>query len=256
MTKVCSKCKRELPATPEYFYRGKTYKDGLKGQCKKCVEEYKKKHYNKDKIKLARIEYNKQYYKENSDKIKEDAKSYYEDNKGTISTKLKTYREKNKIRIAEYKEVYYKENKEDIKQYKKTWYEKNKEHILKKSAQYKKENKEKVNHWNNKRRLRKNNLPSTLTLKQWKQIKKEFNNKCAYCGENKKLEQDHFIALSKGGEYTHNNIIPACKSCNCSKQDKSFFEWYSEQGFYSKKREVKILKHLNYTDGKVQQLAL
>lgn len=58
------------------------------------------------------------------------------------------------------------------------------------------------------------------------------------------LTQDHFLPLSKGGEYTVNNIIPACKNCNCSKQDKDFSEWYSKQEFYRKERELKILEHV------------
>ena len=34
--KVCTKCGRELPATPEYFQRRKTSKDGLMYVCKDC----------------------------------------------------------------------------------------------------------------------------------------------------------------------------------------------------------------------------
>jgi 5-methylcytosine-specific restriction endonuclease McrA len=84
-----------------------------------------------------------------------------------------------------------------------------------------------------------------------------FDNKCAYCGKEKPLAQDHFVPLSKGGEYTNNNIICSCKSCNSSKSDKDFFEWYPEQLFYSKEREAKILKYLNYDKKtQTQQLAL
>jgi hypothetical protein len=32
-TKKCSKCKNEIPATPEYFDRDKNRKDGLTGAC-------------------------------------------------------------------------------------------------------------------------------------------------------------------------------------------------------------------------------
>lgn len=35
-TKVCHTCKRELPATPQYFYRFVHAKDGLKSSCKEC----------------------------------------------------------------------------------------------------------------------------------------------------------------------------------------------------------------------------
>src|SRR5690554_689476 len=35
-TKICRKCREELPATPDYFYRGKRGKYGLRSYCKPC----------------------------------------------------------------------------------------------------------------------------------------------------------------------------------------------------------------------------
>ena len=35
-TKICTKCKRELPATTEFFHRSRGFKDGLKYKCKEC----------------------------------------------------------------------------------------------------------------------------------------------------------------------------------------------------------------------------
>ena len=80
----------------------------------------------------------------------------------------------------------------------------------------------------NRRRTAKEALPATLTTDQWETINKVFDNKCAYCGKEGKLEQDHFIALSSGGEYTHNNIVPACKSCNRRKHNSDFFRVVSK----------------------------
>lgn len=58
-----------------------------------------------------------------------------------------------------------------------------------------------------------------LSIGEWEILKDEFGYLCAYCGQAKKLEQDHIIAVSKGGNYTYTNIVPACKSCNSSKGD-------------------------------------
>ena len=100
-------------------------------------------------------------------------------------------------------------------------------------------------------------LPATLTLEQWQQIKVDFNNKCAYCGMteeehrkrfNEQIHQEHFIPLFKSGEYTHNNIIPACRSCNSSKQDTDFFEWYPTYEYYNEEREQFILEYLGYIE--------
>jgi len=103
------------------------------------------------------------------------------------------------------------------------------------------------------RKAKKIKTISDYHVSEWRYCVDFFDYKCAYCGitqkehlktYNEQLHQDHFIPLSKYGNYTKDNIIPACKTCNCSKNDKDFFEWYPEQEFYNKTREVKILNYL------------
>lgn len=167
------------------------------------------------------------------------------------------WREGNKESIAEVKKQWYIKNKEKKNETDRLWRENNVEYCIEQSKKYQKENLDVFRRNNQKRRARKRKLQNTLTVKQWTIIKNDFNNQCAYCGrEMKRLEQDHFIALSKGGEYTHNNIVPACRTCNARKNDKDFFEWYPKQVGYSKEREKKILEYLNYKDEGIQQLAL
>lgn len=99
------------------------------------------------------------------------------------------------------------------------------------------------------RTAKKLGLLATFNFSQWVECQKTFDNKCAYCGREEPLTQDHFIALSKRGKYTKNNILPVCHTCNSNKRDLDFFEWYPQQKFYNKKREQKILKYLNYKNG-------
>ena len=99
------------------------------------------------------------------------------------------------------------------------------------------------------------NLPATFTCTQWDEAKFYFDNKCAYCNKELPLEQDHFIALTQGGGYSQNNIIPTCRKCNSSKYTSDPFIWYPKQLFYSKSRETKILKYLGYKD-QYQQLSV
>ena len=107
------------------------------------------------------------------------------------------------------------------------------------------------------RRARKKGLESSLTAQQWEDCKSFFNYTCAYCGkEVDALTQDHFIAVKNDGEYSRDNIIPVCHSCNSSKRDKDFFEWYPQQEFYSKMREKRIIKYLNYQAEGIQQRTL
>lgn len=88
-------------------------------------------------------------------------------------------------------------------------------------------------------------LPNTLTDVEWDSAVRFFEGKCAYCGKaGKTLTQDHFIPLSKGGGYTADNIIPACGSCNSSKKNRWFEDWYPKNKNYSMKREEKIYLYL------------
>jgi len=50
-TKICSKCKKELPATLEFFYKCKSCKGNLDTRCKKCKNELSKKWHKKNPIK-------------------------------------------------------------------------------------------------------------------------------------------------------------------------------------------------------------
>jgi hypothetical protein len=54
----------------------------------------------------------------------------------------------------------------------------------------------------------------------------KFEKKCPYCGKEQyrvgirdKIEIDHFVPISKGGQNVPWNIIPVCKECNRKKRD-------------------------------------
>lgn len=70
------------------------------------------------------------------------------------------------------------------------------------------------------RRARLYNAPiNDFTAQQWRDLKEIFQYRCAYCGKKpKRLQQDHITPLSKGGSHTLSNIVPACPSCNGTKQ--------------------------------------
>jgi len=72
---------------------------------------------------------------------------------------------------------------------------------------------------NRRRRTKMADLPSTLTKEEWLKTLNIFKNSCAYCGCTW-TDKDHFIPLSKGGGFTKENIVPACKKCNTTKQDR------------------------------------
>lgn len=95
------------------------------------------------------------------------------------------------------------------------------------------------------RRAREAAVLSEFTYEDWQHCKKYFGYRCAYCGERKRLSQDHVVPLSKGGPYTRDNIIPACKPCNSSKHDDDDFRlWFRRKAFYAPEREAIIVEYL------------
>jgi 5-methylcytosine-specific restriction endonuclease McrA len=49
---------------------------------------------------------------------------------------------------------------------------------------------------------------------------------CAYCGERTApLQRDCVLAISRGGRYTLDNVVPACRSCNASKCNDEVTAW-------------------------------
>ena len=167
--------------------------------------------------------------------------------------KIKTANKK--ARKKRYKE----KHKENLKNEKRRYYAKypGKKKELKKRylANHPEKRKEQSKLSKHRREAKQKLLPFSFTGKEWNICRGSFNNKCCYCGKETDLQQDHFVPLAKNGEYTKNNIVPACPSCNVSKSDKDFFEWYPQQSFYSKKRERAIMKYLNY-QGEFQQIAM
>jgi len=247
--KVCTHCEEELTATTENFHRNKNNKDGLEFWCKSCKANYLKEYGQKNIVKIR--EYQKKWGMENEEKVKVKRKIYELKNVEHIKEQWQIYSNKNKNNIKAYRD----KNKEVNSKYNKQYRKEHHEELKEQYKEYYNNHKEIYHLSNQKRKAIKRKLPNTLTMQQWEKIKSDFNNKCAYCGEEKPLAQEHFIALSKGGEYTVNNIIPVCKSCNSSKRDRNFFEWYHKQDFYNKTKESFVLKYLGYKK-EAQQLKI
>lgn len=248
MTKICTKCGKELPATLEYFSSRKRNKDGLHELCKTC-----------------RTARDKTYRQEHIEQYQETTRAWKEANKERIDALNSAYAASHKARKSQTNKAWHERNREHknamVKQWaaknrarrNKTiiaWRENNRESYNAILRRYRLSNPEKMAMQEERRRSRKNNLPSTLTKDQWERIKNGFGNRCAYCGTSGKLAQEHFIAVANGGGYTAENIIPACQRCNSSKKDKLFGLWYSAQAFYSPEREAKILRAVGRDEAK------
>lgn len=233
----------EKPRTSEYFPKRKDSKDGFRNECKECIHIIKK-----------------QYRESNKEQNKEYMANYYQKNKDLMLNKAKKYYSENKRKVIQYQRAHYAENREYILARQSDYMSDRKEEKCKYDKIYRVKNYEKISERrklnlvknrplkrisNQRRRTRMKSLPSTLTMNEWLETLSHFDNKCCYCSsEHDVLQQDHFIPLSKGGGYTKENIVPACPSCNQSKNDRDFSEWYEKQGFYSIEVKQKILNFI------------
>ena len=82
-----------------------------------------------------------------------------------------------------------------------------------------------------------------LTDEQWSALQAAWGG-CADCGATgRSLQRDCVLALSRGGRYTLDNIVPACGSCNASKCNDEVTGWLrrkrlDERGFLPRHLEI------------------
>jgi 5-methylcytosine-specific restriction endonuclease McrA len=76
-----------------------------------------------------------------------------------------------------------------------------------------------------KRKRRLAAVDNDLSADQWVAIQAAWNG-CAYCGATgTALQRDCVMAISRGGRYTIDNVVPACASCNTSKCNEEVTTW-------------------------------
>ena len=146
---------------------------------------------------------------------------------------------------SEYQKAHYQKNKAHRYQYAQTYYKAHTQEIKERTAKYAKENKLVKNTSKQRRIAKMRNLPYDFTTEQWLTCLLHFDNTCAYCGaDDVLLCQDHVVPVTADGGYTVSNILPACTSCNTSKNDSDFLIWFRSRSFYSVEREQQIKQYL------------
>ena len=155
---------------------------------------------------------------------------YYVNNRAEILIKMSNYYATHREDRDVYRRQYYVENYEEIMSYQINYRNTHREQMRLKDAAYRKANPEKVRSNLARYRARRAAVSiNDLTDKQWQEIKAANHYRCVYCPDDcwrcrkKKhdLTQDHITPLSKGGNHTSSNILPACKSCNARKGNRS-----------------------------------
>lgn len=192
--KNCTVCKQ--PKKIDEFYKDKTRSDGLEHRCKPC------------KIKCS-----KTYKNTNTKEFKKCSKCRLEK---TISEFYSSAYSSDGV--ASYCKIC----KSKIR---KNWHQRTKSDRKIQRNEYLKKNPQILHKIRENRRTREYNAVGNHTLEEWLAKKKEFDNLCGYCKLGKPLTKDHMTPLSRGGTNSIDNIIPACKSCNSAKCDKTYKEF-------------------------------
>ena len=203
MTKICNFCKIEKDISEFYKAQNGRYRT----DCKCCVSLKKKEKWKSRSSEdiLKDKERQKEWTKNNPDKIKANAKKSREKEK--TKKRLSDYYLNNKKNIQEYKKEHYLNNIDRYKLLFKRYRETTHYKLLQRVHKHKK----------------RSNKDSNFTLNELEKKMTEQNNKCFYCGIELDLSIprfthiDHKIPLSKGGNNTIDNIVWCCSNCNLKK---------------------------------------
>lgn len=193
--KKCNRCEEFLKFSD--FYKDSSKKDGLCTICKRCKDASQKRRYEINNNEIR--ECHKNYYIKNKDQIKRRQKEFAKLHPERVKENAKRNYEKHRNKRLTYIKNWQKSNPNKVHTYKSKWTAENQEKIKIKNKLYfsRPDVKENVNFNTHLKRARQANLESTLTRKEWKSAKLNFENSCAYCGAKVKLTKDHFIPVVK-----------------------------------------------------------
>jgi hypothetical protein len=214
--KKCNTCEEWFEANSENFKIDKKAKSGFNGKCIGCQKEY-----------------NREAYLKHQEERRSKATQYYFDNKEIASLNKKKW---------------YIENGESVRLKRKQRYHENSDYDKKYLSEWQKKNPNKIKEY----RINRQHKKHTMKNSEWLSCKEYFNYRCAYCGiseqEHKKeygsqLHRDHYDHEGSGDL---SNCIAGCMSCNSSKRQYNFEEWFTEdKSFYDIHRKEMILKWIN-----------
>lgn len=74
------------------------------------------------------------------------------------------------------------------------------------------------------RRFRQQQGPG-VSERDWLRLVRRYGGRCAYCGALCDPHMDHVIPLKRGGRHSIGNVLPACRSCNTSKNARLPYPW-------------------------------
>lgn len=131
---------------------------------------------------------------------------------------------------AEYHRAYHAAHSKERSAKRTVWAQENRERQNALNAKWKRTNPESRQAHENTRRARLRAAGGGgLTRREWIALRSEYGDRCAYCLATTVLQMDHVDPLSRGGLHDASNIVPACQSCNASKNDNTLIVWFAKR---------------------------
>lgn len=206
VSKVCTRCKVDKD-----LGEFRTKKRGLYGrysQCRTCEKELAKIYCSSpEHLQRRRDAYCPT--KEEKAAAAARARAWYAANKDRVNAKAKAARDLDPTPNRERVKAWAKANPDKARDLQKKWIFEHKDIVRKRYKE----------------------CSNRLLQKDWPAILEMFGHRCAYCLQpsDKPLTVDHIIPLSRGGEHSIENVVPACKSCNSRKYNNPLWEMLNGQ---------------------------
>lgn len=152
-------------------------------------------------------------YSESRDRLLEYQRQNYQANRHMILARQKEYYLAHSDERRQYSARYYQENRTRIIEAAKTWQQANpRKTSLARSRT---------------RAARRASIGTDrISERDWERLLRRYRGRCAYCSvETAAPHMDHVVPLCHGGRHTIGNVLPACPSCNLSKNSRFLADW-------------------------------
>lgn len=205
----------------------KQYNAEHKEEKKAYMAKYRTEH--KEELRVHSKEYDRIYRETHRAEMAARSSKRYFAHKDEWSATRKAYRDSHKVEKALNTARYCAEHKEQKTANAARYYRENKEHVCALVKANRLAHPE-VKYASEKRRKAREigAAISDLTEQQWQERVAEYNSICAYCLKpitGTGITQEHMTPLSRNGNHTLDNVVPACQHCNSTKLKKTLLEY-------------------------------